>query len=185
MSKCRCYGEGDPILADYHDNEWGIPVHNDQRLFEMLVLEGQQAGLSWELILKRRPAYRQAFHHFDPTRVALMSDQELNKHLLNPALIRNRLKIFSIRQNAQAFLQIQEEEGSFDHYLWSFVDHKPILNRWATISEVPCETPLSKKLSKDLKKRGMSFVGPTIIYSYMQAVGLVNDHPADCTLGAR
>ena len=177
--KKRCFGggPGKEFYADYHDSEWGIPVHDDQRLFEMLILEGAQAGLSWETILKRRQGYRRAFHQFDPVKVAAMSDGELGSLLLNPEIIRNRLKIFGARQNAQVFLKIQEEFGSFDRYVWNFVKGNPIKNH---CKEIPSRSKESDALSKDLKKRGMTFVGSTIIYAYMQAVGMVDDHTIDC-----
>ncbi|MFI5342949.1 MAG: DNA-3-methyladenine glycosylase I [Chlamydiales bacterium] len=180
--KKRCFGgqPGKEFYADYHDNEWGIPVHDDHHLFEMLVLEGAQAGLSWETILKRREGYREAFHHFNPLKVAAMSNEELDALLQNEKIIRNRLKIYSARQNAQVFLKIQQEFGSFDCYVWGFVNGKPIINQWQRFEEVPCSSPESDALAKDLKKRGMTFVGSTIIYAYMQAVGLVNDHLTDC-----
>lgn len=180
--KKRCFGGalGKELYAQYHDEEWGIPVHDDRHLFEMLILEGAQAGLSWETILKRREGYKQAFHHFDPAKVAAMSDQELNALLTNENIIRNRLKIYAARQNAQVFLKIQKEFGSFDRYVWAFVNDKPIDNSWKKFADVPVTTPESDALSKDLKKRGMTFVGSTIIYAYMQAVGLVNDHLMDC-----
>ena len=176
----RCFGDGKEFYAEYHDKEWGIPCHDDQHLFEMLVLEGAQAGLSWETILKRRSAYRAAFHNFDPKKVARMSDKDLETLCQNEAIIRNRLKIFAARQNAQVYLLIQKEFGSFDKYLWSFVNGKPIRNSWRELKEMPTATPESISLSKDLKRRGMTFVGPTIIYAYMQAVGLVNDHLKGC-----
>jgi len=178
----RCFGSapGKEFYADYHDNEWGIPVHDDKRLFEMLILEGAQAGLSWETILKRRGEYRKAFYHFDPVKVAKMSDEELNGLLQNQGIIRNRLKIYAARQNAKVFLQIQKEFGSFSNYVWNFVDAKPILTRRKSLKEIPPSTPISDALSKDLKKRGMTFVGSTIIYAFMQATGLVDDHLEDC-----
>lgn len=180
--KKRCFGgqPGKEFYADYHDNEWGIPVHDDQRLFEMLVLEGAQAGLSWETILKRRQGYRQAFHNFDPQKVACMDNEELEALRQNDKIIRNRLKIYAARQNAKVFLLIQKEYGSFDRYLWSFVKGKPIVNHWKRLEDIPPQTQESIALSKDLKKRGMTFVGPTIIYAYMQSAGLVNDHSMDC-----
>ena len=164
----------------YHDEEWGIPVHDDQKHFEMLILEGAQAGLNWETILKRREGYRKAFHNFDVTKVANMSDQELQALLENPEIIRNRLKIYSTRQNAQIFLRIQKEFGSFDRYIWSFVNHAPIINAWQNMTDLPATTKESDALSKDLKKRGMKFVGSTIMYAHMQATGLVNDHIIEC-----
>ena len=173
-------GPGQELYANYHDREWGLPVHDDRHLFEMLILEGAQAGLSWETILKRREGYRRAFHQFDPGKVASMSDQDLENLMQNQEIIRNRLKIFSTRKNALIFLKIQEEFGSFDQYVWQFVKNQPIVNRWKQFKDVPASTPESDALSKDLKKRGMSFVGSTIIYAFMQAVGLVNDHAADC-----
>lgn len=180
--KKRCFGgaPGKELYAQYHDEEWGIPAHDDRHLFEMLILEGAQAGLSWETILKRREGYRQAFHHFDPVKVAAMSDQELDALLNNDKIIRNRLKVYGARQNAQVFLKIQKEFGSFDRYLWKFVGGQPIDTSWKRFADVPVTTPESDALSKDLKKRGMTFVGSTIIYAYMQAVGLVNDHLIDC-----
>ncbi|MDP1835697.1 MAG: DNA-3-methyladenine glycosylase I [Chlamydiales bacterium] len=180
--KIRCFGgqPGKEFYADYHDNEWGIPVHNDQHLFEMLILEGAQAGLSWETILKRRDAYRQAFHRFDPVKVAQMSDEELEKLLQNDKIIRNRLKVFGARKNARAFLLIQKEFGSFDSYVWSFVGGKPIVSARENFANTPVTTPESDALAKDLKKRGMSFVGSVIMYAFMQAVGMVNDHSKEC-----
>ena len=180
--KKRCFGgaPGKEFYAHYHDEEWAIPVHDDRLLFEMLILEGAQAGLSWETILKRRKAYKQAFHDFDPIKVAQMTDEELDALRQNPAIIRNRLKIYAARQNAEVYLCIQKEFGSFASYLWKFVDNKPIINRWHRFEEVPASTEESIALSKDLKKRGMTFVGPTIMYAFMQAVGLVNDHLVDC-----
>jgi DNA-3-methyladenine glycosylase I len=178
----RCFGnkEGQEIYASYHDHEWGVPAHDDRHLFEMLILEGAQAGLSWETILKRREGYRKAFHNFDPKKVAAMSDSALEKLMHDEKIIRNRLKIKAARKNARVFLQIQEEFGSFDAYLWDYVKGKQIVNHWKSFSQVPVTTPLSDALSKDLKKRGMTFVGSTIMYAYAQAVGLVNDHLIDC-----
>lgn len=178
----RCFGNGPDkeFYAEYHDKEWGIPVHDDTRLFEMLILEGAQAGLSWETILKRRKGYREAFHNFDPVKVAAMNDEELDQLKSDQRIIRNQLKISAARKNACVFLEIQKEFGSFDRYLWKFVNDKPIVNKWKSMQDVPTTTPISDAISKDLKKRGMSFVGSTIIYAYMQAVGLVNDHLADC-----
>ncbi|WP_286237626.1 DNA-3-methyladenine glycosylase I [Neptuniibacter halophilus] len=180
--KKRCFGNkpGQEFYAQYHDNEWGVPVYDDQHLFEMLILEGAQAGLSWETVLRKRDGYRQAFHQFDVQRVADMSDAELEALRANPAIIRNKLKIFSARKNARVFLQLQQEFGSFSDYLWAYVDHKPQINHWQSFDEVPVTTEISDRISKDLKKRGMSFVGSTIIYAYMQGVGLVNDHLTEC-----
>lgn len=182
MEKIRCFGGqfGKEFYAKYHDEEWGVPVHDDQHLFEMLILEGAQAGLSWEIILKKREGYRKAFHFFDPKKVAAMSDQVLEKLCKNPEIVRNRLKIFGARKNAQAFLKIQKEFGSFDHYLWDFVKGKPIRKIHKKLTDIPTTSVESDALSKDLKKRGMTFVGSTIMYSFMQAVGLVNDHIASC-----
>jgi DNA-3-methyladenine glycosylase I len=178
----RCFGDGPGQLlyADYHDHEWGIPVHEDRHLFEMLILEGAQAGLNWETVLKKREGYRSAFHQFEPKHVAAMRDDDLEALLLNPGIIRNRRKVFSARQNARVFLEIQKEFGSFARYVWQFVDNKPMINHWKSLKEIPCESIESKTLSKDLKRRGMIFVGPTIIYAYMQAVGMINDHLIDC-----
>jgi DNA-3-methyladenine glycosylase I len=179
-SRCAWVPADKPDYVAYHDNEWGVPVHDDQKLFEMLILEGAQAGLSWYTILKRRDGYRKAFKNFDPKKVAKMTDAELEKVLATGDIIRNRLKVFSTRQNAQAFVAIQKEFGSFDAYIWRFVDGKPKVNRPKTMKDVPARTDESDALSKDLKKRGMTFVGSTIIYAYMQAVGLVNDHMPGC-----
>lgn len=180
--KKRCFGgkPGQEFYAAYHDTEWGIPSHEDQHLFEMLILEGAQAGLSWETILKKREGYRKAFHHFNPQKVASMQDTELEALRENPEIIRNKLKIYGTRQNAQIFLKIQKEFGSFERYLWSFVKGKPIVNHWKHFNEVPSSTIESDALSKDLKKRGMTFVGSTIMYAFMQAVGMVNDHLVGC-----
>src|SRR6056297_140695 len=180
----RCFGdkEGQEDYAKYHDTEWGRPVHDDKKLFEFLILEGAQAGLSWYTILKRRDGYRKAFHQFDPEKVAVMTDQELEKLREDKGIIRNRLKIASARKNAKVFLEIQKEFGSFDEYLWSYVNYKPIINHFHDYSEVPVTTDISDALSKDLKSRGMSFVGSTIMYAYMQAVGLVDDHLEWCFL---
>jgi DNA-3-methyladenine glycosylase I len=180
--KTRCFGgqAGKEFYAAYHDEEWGVPVHDDRHLFEMLILEGAQAGLSWETILKRREAYRKVFHNFDPSKVASMKNEELEALRINEGIIRNRLKIYAARQNAQVFLKIQEEFGSFDHYVWSFVNGKPIKNPRKRLEDIPPTTLESTALSKDLKRRGMTFVGPTIIYAFMQAVGLVNDHLSSC-----
>jgi DNA-3-methyladenine glycosylase I len=178
----RCFGDGPgkEFYAEYHDKEWGVPVHDDRHLFEMLTLEGAQAGLSWETILKKRAGYRKAFHNFDPARVAKMKDSELEALVKNPEIVRHPRKIQSVRQNARVFLEIQSEFGSFDRYVWQFVDGKPIIGRWKSLKQIPCETPESKALSKDLKKRGMVFVGPSIIYAFMQAVGMANDHIVGC-----
>ncbi len=176
----RCFGTGNKLYEKYHDEEWGVPVHDDQHLFEMLCLEGSQAGLSWETVLKKREGYRRLFHQFNLEMVANMKDSELEKALKNPAIIRNRSKIFSVRINARVVIEMQKEYGSFATYLWGFVHHKPILHHFETIDQVPSHSSISDKLSKDLKKRGMLFVGRTIIYAFMQAVGMVNDHLMKC-----
>ena len=178
--KKRCFGSNSPIYAQYHDKEWGIPVYNDQKLFEMLILEGAQAGLSWETVLKKREGYKKAFYNFDVQKVASMGDEELESLRANPEIIRNRLKIYATRKNAQIFIKIQQEFGSFADYLWGFVKGQPVINHWTKFEEVPTTTIESDFISKDLKKRGMSFVGSTIIYAFMQAVGMVNDHLKDC-----
>ncbi len=180
LIRCGWVGTGRPHYEKYHDEEWGIPVHDDNKHFEMLILEGAQAGLNWEAILKKREGYRKAFKNFDPIKVANMSDEELEALLLNPEIIRNRLKVFSARQNAKIFLEIQKEFGNFDSYIWRFVDGKPILNEWKSLKELPATSKESDVLSKDLKKRGMKFVGSTIIYAHMQAIGMINDHLVDC-----
>ncbi|MEM6604102.1 MAG: DNA-3-methyladenine glycosylase I [Pseudomonadota bacterium] len=184
MQKQRCFGNkpGQDLYAAYHDTQWGIPVYDDRLLFEMLVLEGAQAGLNWETILKKREGYREAFYQFDVQKVAAMTDVDIDKLCQNPKIIRNRLKIASARNNAKIFIAIQKEFGSFSDYLWAYVDHKPINNHWPTAEDVPTQTPLSIKISKDLKKRGFRFVGSTIIYAYLQAIGIVNGHSKDCYL---
>jgi DNA-3-methyladenine glycosylase I len=179
--KIRCGWAGtDPTYVGYHDTEWGVPVHDDQRLFEFIVLEGAQAGLSWITILRKRDAYRAAFDRFDPAKVARYDARRVAKLLKNEGIVRNRLKVESAVKNARAFLEVQEEFGSFDAYQWGFVDGRPIVNRYESMKQVPARTPLSDKLSRDLKQRGFNFVGSTIIYAHMQAVGMVNDHVVDC-----
>ncbi|MCB1774147.1 MAG: DNA-3-methyladenine glycosylase I [Gammaproteobacteria bacterium] len=180
--KPRCFGNGpgQQRYAEYHDTEWGVPQHDDRHLFEMLVLEGAQAGLSWETVLNKREGYRRAFHGFDPVRVAAMGDSELEVLRDDASIIRNRLKILSARRNARVFLEIQKAFGSFDAYLWKFVDGRPVINHWDTLEQVPVTTAQSDALSRDLKRRGMNFVGSTIMYAYMQAVGMVNDHLTRC-----
>jgi DNA-3-methyladenine glycosylase I len=170
------------VYRDYHDKEWGRPIHDDRLLFEFLILEGFQAGLSWLTILKRRDAFRSAFDDFDYHKIALYDEHKLAALLLDEGIIRNRLKIAASVTNAQAFINIQQESVSFDNYLWQFVDYKPIQNHFANLSRLPVSTPLSDLISKDLKKRGFRFVGSTIIYAFMQAVGMVNDHTQDCFL---
>jgi DNA-3-methyladenine glycosylase I len=179
-ARCPWVPTDKPDYTKYHDIEWGKPVHDDQKLFEMLILEGAQAGLSWYTILRRRDDYRKAFKNFDPKRVARLTDTQLKKILANPGIIRNRLKVFATRKNAQVFLEIQKEFGSFNKYVWSFVGGKPQINLPKSKKDFRAQSPESDALSKDLKKRGMSFVGSSIMYAYMQAVGLVNDHTADC-----
>ena len=164
----------------YHDEEWGVPVHDEKTHFEFLILEGAQAGLSWSTILKRRDGYRNAFANFDVEEVANFDDKKLDLLLLDKNIIRNKLKVYATATNARAFIKVQEEFGNFDTYIWSFVDDKPIVNRWKKMSQVPATTKESDALSKDLKKRGFKFVGSTIIYAHMQACGLVNDHTQDC-----
>ncbi len=179
--KKRCAWVGhQELFIPYHDLEWGKPLHNDRGQFEMLSLEGAQAGLTWLLILKKREEYRRVFHQFDPVRVAAMTDQELENILLDPGIIRNRLKIFSVRKNAQAFAKVVEEFGSFDRYIWQFTGGRPLINAWTHSGQVPAKTEQSDAMSKDLKKRGFSFVGSTICYAHMQATGMVNDHTTDC-----
>ncbi len=177
----RCPWAGtDPLYVAYHDQEWGVPVHDDRTLFEFLILEGAQAGLSWSTILKKRDNYRRAFDGFDPRVVAAYDEAKVAELLADAGIVRNRAKIASAIGNARAFLAIQEEFGSFDAYVWRFVDGRPIQNHWQSLSEVPAETAESRALSKDLKRRGFRFVGPTIIYAFMQAVGMVNDHLVSC-----
>jgi len=178
--KHRCTWATKEIFHPYHDDEWGVPVHDDTKLFEMLVLEGAQAGLSWETVLKKRDAYREAFCGFDPNACAVLADDYLESQLQNPKIIRNRLKVFSVRKNAIAFLDIQKTFGSFDAYIWNFVEGEPIVNAFKALEETPASTELSGAIAKNLKKRGMSFVGTTIMYAYMQAVGMVNDHEVGC-----
>jgi DNA-3-methyladenine glycosylase I len=164
----------------YHDKEWGVPVHDDQRLFEFLVLEGAQAGLSWITILRKRENYRRVFAHFNPRDVALFDAAKKQALLQDTGIVRNRKKIEAAIQNAQSYLQVQEEFGSFDDYIWRFVDGAPVINEWRSLAEIPAYTPVSEAMSKDLKKRGFKFVGPTICYAFMQAVGMVNDHVVSC-----
>lgn len=170
------------VYRDYHDHEWGVPVHDDRHLFEMLSLEGAQAGLSWITILKRRENYRKAFDNFDPKIVSIYDESKIEELRQNKGIIRNKLKIRSVITNAEAFIKVQEEFGSFDEYLWAFVGGKPIFNDWKSHADVPAATKESEALSKDLRKRGFKFVGPVICYAFMQAVGLVNDHTRECYL---
>lgn len=182
MCKIRCSwaaGSFDEYVA-YHDEEWGVPVHDDKVHFEFLILEGAQAGLSWSTILKKRNGYREAFADFDVEKVASYDEEKIQELLTFDGIVKNKLKVRSAVTNAQSFIQVQEEFGSFDQYIWSFVDGKPIINEFKDASEVPASTPISDTISKDLKKRGFKFVGSTIMYAYMQATGLVNDHTVDC-----
>jgi DNA-3-methyladenine glycosylase I len=180
MKKSCGWPGSDPQMISYHDNEWGIPVHDDVIWFEHIVLDGAQAGLSWKTILHRREGYRSAFDGFDPARVAHYDEKKYLELLNDERIIRNRLKIRSAINNARAFLRIQEEFGSFDNYIWGFTGGNPIVNRWKSLGELPASTPLSDTISKDLKKRGFTFVGTTICYAFLQAAGIVNDHLADC-----
>ena len=179
FSRCS-WCTDDPLYIQYHDEEWGVPCHDDQKLFEFLILEGAQAGLSWLTILKRRESYRRAFANFDVKKVALFSEDDIERLLHDEGIIRNRLKVSSAITNARAFIKVQKEFGSFDEYIWSFVGDEPIRNQWQSISDVPVTTPESDAMSKDLKKRGFKFVGSTICYAYMQAMGMVDDHLVDC-----
>ncbi len=181
LPRCHWVGKGKDFYDLYHDTEWGVPVHDERTHFEFLLLEGAQAGLSWETILKKRDGYRKAFHNFEPAKVARMTDAQLEKLLTGDSgIVRNRLKVFAARTNARVFLDIQKEYGSFDRYIWSFVGGKPIVNRWDDHTKIPVTTRESDALSKDLQKRGMKFVGSTIIYAHMQAIGMVNDHLVTC-----
>ncbi len=176
----RCGWAKDALMIEYHDKEWGIPVHDDRKLFEMLILEGAQAGLTWLTILKRRENYRKAFDNFIPHKVSKYDAKDISQLLTNAGIIRNKLKIKSTINNAKMFLETQKEFGSFDKYLWSFVDYKPIINNYKNLASIPPSTTLSDKLSKDLKNRGFSFAGSTICYAFLQSVGVVNDHLTDC-----
>jgi len=178
--RCSWVNVDDPLLLEYHDREWGVPVHRDSKHFEVLVLSGAQAGLNWSLVLKKRQGYRRAFDRFDPERVARYSEKQTRTLLADPQIIRNRMKIEAAVRNARAFLKIQEEFGGFDSYCWRFVGGKPKFGRWKATRQIPATSPESEALSKDLKRRGFSFVGPTVAYAYMQAAGLVNDHLVSC-----
>ena len=180
IKRCAWVGVNNPLMLEYHDREWGVPVHDDRKHFEFLVLEAAQAGLSWAIVLKKREGYRRAFAGFDPEKVARFSPRKIGKLTLNPEIIRNRLKIEAAVRNARALLKIQEEFGSFDSYCWRFVNGKPKLNRWKITRQIPATSAESDAFSKDLKHRGFSFVGSTVIYAHMQAVGMVNDHLVDC-----
>jgi len=180
MIKSCGWTSDDALMISYHDNEWGIPVHDDMKWFEHIVLDGAQAGLSWKTILHRREGYRKAFDGFDPVKVAKYNSVKYNKLLNDEGIIRNRLKIMSAINNAKAFLKIREEFGSFDNYIWGFVGGSPVVNHWKSLDELPSRSPLSDTISKDLKKRGFTFVGSTICYSFLQAAGIVNDHLIHC-----
>ena len=180
VSKIRCWGTGNILYEEYHDTEWGVPVHDDQKIFEFLILEGMQAGLSWITILRKRENFRAAFGNFDPEKVARYDKRKTKQLLADPGIIRNRLKVAAAVTNARAFLKTQEKFGSFDNYIWQFVGDKPIKNKWKTIKQLPARTKESDKLSEDLKKRGFKFVGSTICYAHMQATGMVNDHLVHC-----
>ena len=179
LRRCSWCGT-DPLYVAYHDEEWGVPLHDDQRLFEFLLLEGAQAGLSWITVLRKRENYRQAYQDFAPEKIARWDKRKIERLLRNPGIIRNRQKVEGAKKNARAYLKAVEEYGSFDAYLWRFVDGEPIQNRWKTLKSVPAETERAKAMSQDLKKRGFTFVGPTICYAFMQATGMVNDHLTNC-----
>ena len=178
--KKRCAWPANELAQQYHDEEWGVPLHDDQKHFEFIVLDGAQAGLSWDTILKKRENYREAYDQFDPEIVAKYGKRKINQLLKNEGIVRNKLKVNGSVRNAQAFLKIQDEFGSFDDYIWQFVDGKPKINKWRTLKQIPATTPRSDAMSKDLKSRGFTFVGSTICYAYMQAAGLVNDHVITC-----
>lgn len=180
VKRCGWAAPGDDLYLQYHDREWGVPQHDDRVLFEFLVLEGAQAGLSWSTILRKREGYRRAFLDFDPQRVARLNRTSVERLMGDAGIVRNRLKIESTIDNARAFLRVQQEHGSFDAFLWQFVGGRPLRNRFRSMSEVPASTPLSDRLSKELRRRGFRFVGSTICYAYMQAMGIVNDHTTDC-----
>ena len=178
--RCAWAGTADPLYLRYHDEEWGVPLHDDRRLFEFLVLEGAQAGLSWRTILNKRERYRTAFARFDPRRVARFGSRDVARLLADAGIVRNRMKIAAAVKNARAFVAVQKEYGSFDAYCWQFVDGRPRQNRWSSLRQIPATTTESDAFSRDLKRRGFSFVGSTVIYAHMQAVGMVNDHVVDC-----
>ena len=179
QKRCSWCGE-DALYVAYHDQEWGVPLHDDQKLFEFLILEGAQAGLSWLTILKKRDAYRKAYYHFDADKVARFNSRSVERLMNNPGIVRNRLKIKASIDNARAFLEVQNEFGNFNSYIWQYVDHRPIQNQWRQLKDIPASTQQSIQMSKDLQQRGFRFVGPTICYAFMQAVGMVNDHVVDC-----
>jgi len=179
VSRCAWAG-GDALYVEYHDREWGVPVHDDRRLFEFIVLEGAQAGLSWITILRKRENYRRAFSDFDPEKVSRFNRRSVERLMRDAGIVRNRLKIEAAIANARAFLEVQAEHGSFDRFMWDFVDGRPIVNRWRTMQQVPATSPVSDAMSRELKRRGFRFVGSTICYAHMQAVGMVNDHVTSC-----
>ena len=178
--RCGWASGGDPLYEAYHDDEWGVPLHDDRALFELLCLEGAQAGLAWITILRKRDSYRAAFFGFDPERCAAMTDAELEERMADPGIVRNRLKVYGVRKNARAFLEVVAERGSFDSYLWGWVDGAPLINARKGTGDLPASTPLAEAISKDLKKRGFTFVGPTIVYAYLQSTGVVDDHAVTC-----
>ena len=178
--RCAWAEGGNELYIQYHDREWGVPVHEDRKQFEFLILEGAQAGLSWSTVLNKREGYRKAFANFDPVKIARFSEKKIETLIQNPSIIRNRLKITAAVSNARAFLAIQKEFGSFDTYIWAFVGGKPLQNRWKVMADIPATSPESEALSKDLKQRGLKFVGSTILYAHLQAAGLVNDHLVSC-----
>ncbi len=180
VKRCQWAEGSSPLMMKYHDHEWGVPVHDDRRLFEFLILEGAQAGLSWSTILNRRQNYRKAFDRFNARKIALYTKRDINRLLHDAGIIRNRLKILATVENARAFLRVEKEYGSFDRYIWQFVGGKPVRNKFKKLSELPAKTKESQAMSRDLKMRGFRFVGPTICYAFMQAVGMVNDHTVDC-----
>jgi DNA-3-methyladenine glycosylase I len=180
LVRCPWASGGDPLYEAYHDEEWGVPLHDERALFELLCLEGAQAGLAWITILRKREGYRKAFHGFDPERVAAMSDAELDERMTDPGIVRNRLKVNAARKNARAFLELQAERGSFDSYLWDWVDGQPVRNAWREGGQIPAVSPLAEQISRDLRRRGFTFVGPTIVYAYLQSTGVVNDHLVSC-----
>ena len=179
--KIRCFGTGDKLYEDYHDFEWGRPIHDDRSLFELLILEGAQAGLSWIIVLRRRDSYRKAFDNFDVQKIANYSQEKIEELMLDAGIIRNHLKIKGAVTNAKLFIEIQKEYGSFDKFIWGFVGNNPIVGKWDDIKEIPITTALSDNISKILKKKGFKFVGSTIIYSYLQAIGVINDHMVNCS----
>ncbi len=179
IKRCTWCGS-DPVYVKYHDKEWGVPVYSERKLFEMLVLEGAQAGLSWITILRKRPHYRKVFDHFDPRIIVQYKKRKIEQLLKDPGIVRNRLKVEGTVRNARAYLELREREGRFADFLWQFVDGEPVVNHWSSLKKIPAKTPASDAMSKELKKRGFTFTGPTICYAFMQSVGMVNDHTTDC-----